>query len=404
MKTILQLLPLLALIGAAGGCDSVLPSTPEPETVLAEPISDLTPTQLATHIAGDEEFARIFSPADGLGPLFVAASCESCHVGDGKGHPVTTLTRFGRYDGVTFDPMPAHGGPQLQHRSIPGYPAEVIPDEATGVTQLMPPAVTGLGFLEAVEDATLLALAAAADDVISGVPNWVDPPEFFTPESHHIEQDGRYMGRFGKKASTLNLLHQTVGAYLQDMGVTTDFALDDTHNSQAGIFTGDNVADPEVSFDVLKNVVFYVRTLKVPPRRNQTDPDVLAGETLFAQIGCAGCHVPTLMTGQSDVEALNEKVFHPYTDLLLHDMGPRLDDGYTEGSALTSEWRTAPLWGIGLAEDSQGGQAFYLHDGRATTLREAIDFHGGEADVSRSRFERLSPEAQEQLIAFLRSL
>ena len=407
MKTMLRLLPLLALIGLAGGCDSWLPSAPEPEAVLAEPIPDLTPTQLATHIAGDEEFARIFSPADGLGPLFVAASCESCHIGDGKGHPVTTLTRFGRYNGDVFDPMPAHGGPQLQHRSIPGYPAEVIPNEATGVTRLMPPAVTGLGFLEAVEDATLLALADPGDvnsDGISGAPNWIVPPDFFTPEAHHVEQNGRYIGRFGKKASTLNLLHQTVEAYLQDMGVTTDFALVDTHNPQAGVFTGDIVSDPEVSSDVLKNVVFYVRTLKAPPRRNARDADVMAGEILFDQIDCAKCHVPMLTTGKTDVEALSEKVFYPYTDLLLHDMGPDLDDGYTEGSATTSEWRTAPLWGIGLAEDSQGGQAFYLHDGRATTLREAIAFHGGEAAVSRSRFDRLPAEAQEQLLAFLRSL
>ncbi|MCH8960826.1 MAG: hypothetical protein IH820_05740, partial [Bacteroidetes bacterium] len=326
----------------------------------------------------------------------VAASCESCHVGDGKGHPVTTLTRFGRYDGDVFDPMLAFGGPQLQHRSIPGYPAEVIPAEATGVTRLMPPAVTGLGFLEAVEDAALLALADPDDadgDGISGVPNWIDPPDFFTPEPHQIAREGRYIGRFGKKAAALNLLHQTVGAYLQDMGITTDFALDDTHNIQAGVFTGDNAPDPEVSSDVLKNVVFYVRTLKAPPRRNETDADVRAGEVLFDQIDCARCHVPTLMTGKTDVEALSEKVFHPYTDLLLHDMGPGLDDGYTEGSALTSEWRTAPLWGIGLAEDSQGGQAFYLHDGRATTLREAIDFHRGEAAISRSAFGQLSAEA-----------
>ena len=407
MKMSIRLMPLIALVVVAGGCDSLLPSAPEPEAVLAEPILDLTPAQLATHLAGDEEFARVFSPADGLGPLFVAASCESCHVGDGKGHPVTTLTRFGRYDGETFDPMLSHGGPQLQHRSIPGYPAEVIPSEATGVTRLMPPAVTGLGFLEAVEDAALLALADPDDADgygISGVPSWIDPPDFFTPEPHQIAREGRYIGRFGKKAAALNLLHQTVGAYLQDMGITTDFALDDTHNIQAGVFTGDNAPDPEVSSDVLKNVVFYVRTLKAPPRRNENDADVQAGEALFAEIGCASCHVPTLTTGRTDVEALSQKIFHPYTDLLLHDMGPDLDDGYTEGTALTSEWRTAPLWGIGLAEDSQGGQAFYLHDGRATTLRQAIDFHGGEAAISRSAFGQLSEEAQEQLIAFLESL
>lgn len=392
---------------AWGGCDAVLPAAPEPETVLAEPLPGLTPSQQATHLAGDEEFARIFSPADGLGPLFVATSCEGCHIGDGKGHPVTTLTRFGRYDGASFDPMPAHGGPQLQHRSIPGYPAETIPAEATGVTRLMPPAVTGLGFLEAVDDATLLALADPDDadgDGISGVPNWIAAPDFLTPEPNRIAQHERYIGRFGKKASALNLTHQTAGAYLQDMGVTTDLLPEDTHNTQAGVFTGDTAPDPEVSSDVLKNVVFYVRTLKAPPRRDADNPDVRAGEARFAEIGCAGCHVPALTTGTSDIEALSQKTFYPYTDLLLHDMGPDLDDGYTEGSALTSEWRTAPLWGLGLAADSQGGQTFFLHDGRATTLRDAIGFHGGEAAASRAAFDQLSPEAQEQLIAFLESL
>lgn len=405
MKKLAYLGMALALV--AGGCDALVPAAPESETVLAEPLPDLTPSQMAAHLAGDEEFARIFSPADGLGPLFVSASCESCHIGDGKGHPITTLTRFGRYDGDTFDPMASHGGPQLQHRAIPGYPAEVIPPGATGVTRLMPPAVTGLGLLEAVEDATLLALADPDDadgDGISGVPNWIVAPDFLTPGPNRVKQDGRYIGRFGKKAATLNLLHQTAGAYLEDMGVTTDLLPNDTFNSEAGAFTGDTAPDPEVSSDVLNNVVFYIRTLKVPPRRDAEAPEVLAGEALFAQIGCAGCHTPTLVTGPSDVAGLSRQTFHPYTDLLLHDMGPELDDGYTEGSARTAEWRTAPLWGLGLAADSQGGQAFFMHDGRATTLREAIALHGGEAAASRSGFDRLSAAEQEDLLTFLESL
>lgn len=406
-KSLFALLTVLGLAATLTSCDTVLPAAPEPEAVLAEPIPDLTPTQLASHIAGDEEFARVFSPADGLGPLFVAASCESCHVGDGKGHPVMTLTRFGRYNNDDFDPMVVQGGPQLQHRSIPGYPAEVIPSEATGVTRLMPPAVTGLGYLEAIDDATLLALADPDDadgDGISGVPNWIDPPDFFIPLPRHIEQDGRYIGRFGKKASALNLTHQTVGAYKQDMGITTDLDPLDTHNVQVGFFTGDTAPDPEVSSDVLKNVVFYVQTLKVPPRRDVDDADVQAGEALFEQIGCASCHVPMLKTGLSDIGPLSQQTIYPYTDMLLHDMGPGLDDGYTEGTATTSEWRTAPLWGVGLAEDSQGGQAFYLHDGRAKTLEEAISYHGGESAASRSAFEQLSAQEQEQVITFLKSL
>ena len=397
----------IVLLTIFSSCDSFLPQAPVAEEVLAEPIPDLTEAQLATHIAGDEEFARIFSPAEGLGPLFVSASCESCHIGDGKGHPVTTLVRFGQMSNGTYSALEDLGGPQLQHRSIPGYPAEEIPDEATGVTRLMPPAVTGLGYLEAIEDASLLALADPDDsngDGISGVLSWIDIPDFLPAPVNRVQNNGKVIGRFGKKAGAINLFHQTVVAYLQDMGVTTEFLPQDTYNVQAGIQTGDTAPDPEVSTEIVNNVVFYLRTLKVPPRRNPENENVQAGERIFSDIGCAGCHIPSLTTGPSDVEPLSNKTIFPYSDLLLHDMGPELDDGYTEGSAASSEWRTAPLWGIGLAADSQGGRVFYLHDGRATTLEESIQFHGGEAAPSRDQYANLGTEEQSQLIAFLMSL
>jgi CxxC motif-containing protein (DUF1111 family) len=152
------------------------------------------------------------------------------------------------------------------------------------------------------------------------------------------------------------------------------------------------------------NVVFYLKTLRAPSRREADHPEVLAGEELFEDVGCATCHVPTLVTGASEIAVLDRVDFHPYTDLLLHDMGPDLDDGYTEGRALTSEWRTPPLWGIGIQEAFQGGQAFYLHDGRARTLHEAIELHGGEGTDARDDFLMLSPEDQARLLRFLRSL
>ncbi|MEE9169071.1 MAG: di-heme oxidoredictase family protein [bacterium] len=389
------------------GCQSLLPTAPEAEDVLAEPIPELTPQQLENHLIGDEEFGRIFGERSGLGPLFVSNACESCHIGDGKGHPLTTLTRFGRYLGAAWDPMREQGGPQLQHRAISGYDPETIPSEATGVTRLMPPAITGLGYLEAVQDELILALADPEDadgDGISGVPNWISPPDYFVERPHHLPSNGQYIGRFGKKAGAIDLLHQIVTAYKEDMGITTDFDTEENYNVQTGVFTGDDVEDPEANASVVRNVVFYVKTLKTPPRRNKNDPDVLEGEQLFRRINCVGCHVPTLLTGKSDVAAINESAFHPYTDLLLHDMGPELDDGYTEGTASTSEWRTAPLWGIGLAEDSQGGEAFYLHDGRARTLEQAIQLHGGEAADSGASFTSLSAKEKEQLISFLKSL
>jgi CxxC motif-containing protein (DUF1111 family) len=415
MSLRLRMLAALAL----AGCDTVLPGAPDPEVLLEGPVEGLTGPQLAAFLAGDGEFARRFAPADGLGPIFVAASCESCHVGDGKGHLLFNLTRFGRMVGGVFDPMRTDGGPQLQHRAILNYMAEVVPPGVTGVAQFTAPSVTGLGFLEAVEDADLLALADPEDangDGISGRVQLVGASDLiaevarlellFDPGEprRHLLVAGKYIGRFGKKASAINLLQQTVTAYREDMGLTTDLIMEDPVNPRVGNFAGDNVPDPEVPSNTVSNVVFYLKTLRPPPRRNAESPEVMAGEALFAQIKCGSCHVPALTTGPSRVAALNRVVFYPFSDLLLHDMGPELDDGYTEGIAVTSEWRTPPLWGAGLAERAQGGRAFYLHDGRARSLREAIEFHGGEAAAARAAFRALTPAQQEFLVAFLRSL
>ena len=415
MKQRLRILAVLAL----AGCDTVLPGAPDPNTLLEGPLENLTGQQLAAFLAGDKEFARRFSTADGLGPIFVAPSCESCHVGDGKGHPLFNLSRFGRMQGGMFDPMRADGGPQVQNRAILNYIAEVVPPGVTGVAQFTAPSVTGLGFLEAVEDAVLLALADPNDadgDGISGRVQLVGASDLiaevarlellFDPGEprRHVLVGDKYIGRFGKKASAINLLQQTVTAYREDMGLTTDLILEDPVNPQVGNFTGDNVADPEVPSNTVSNVVFYLKTLRPPPRRNAGAADVIAGEALFTQIKCGSCHLPALTTGPSRIGALHRVVFYPYTDLLLHDMGPELDDGYTEGIALTSEWRTPPLWGAGLADRAQGGRAFYLHDGRATSLRQAIEFHGGEAAAARAAFRALTPQQQEFLLAFLRSL
>ena len=188
------------------------------------------------------------------------------------------------------------------------------------------------------------------------------------------------------------------------MGITSDFDMQDLFNPQNGTNTGDNVADPEVSASFVNSVVFYMRTLKAPPRRNADDADVKAGEQLFTQIGCASCHIPTFTTPQSDIAALSNQTFHPYSDFLLHDMGPLLDDNYPEGSANGFEWRTPPLWGIGLAKDSQGGQMFLLHDGRVNSFEQAISFHGGEAESRRAAFNALSQDEKNKIIKFLESL
>ncbi|MEO9965042.1 MAG: di-heme oxidoredictase family protein [Reichenbachiella sp.] len=396
---------LVALIFQS--CDEIMPKAPAENEVLDGPIDGLSAAQTRTFIAGDEAFAEVFTPDTGLGPYFVISSCIACHPGDGKGHPSSALVRFGRFDGGNFDHMLGMGGPQLQNRAIPGFEPESIPVSATGITTFLAPAVTGLGLLEAVSDSDLLANADPDDadgDGISGVPNYITPPEFFTPGSYHTANNGRYIGRFGKKAGAIDLLMQTVGAYKQDMGITSEFDSEDPINYNEADIPISQVDDPEVSTATVNQVVFYLSTLKPPVRRNQNDNQVQQGEMLFEQIGCTSCHLPTLRTGDHAVEALANKVFHPYTDLLMHDMGPGLDDGYTEGTATTSEWKTPALWGLGLSPDAQGGNYFLLHDGRAGSIEEAIILHGGEAEQAATQFSVLSNQDKEFVIKFLESL
>ncbi len=224
------------------------------------------------------------------------------------------------------------------------------------------------------------------------------------PTARHVAWSGRYLGRFGKKATTITLRHQTVNAYSEDMGLTTDAHPDDLLQPGLPGTGGDGVTDPEVGSGIVSSVVFYLRALRPPPRREASNAEVVAGRDLFVDVGCAKCHVTTLRTGPSAIAPLDRVEFAPFTDMLLHDMGADLDDGYTEGNATSSEWRTAPLWGIGLAARATGGTMFLLHDGRARSLRAAIGFHGGEAAASRAAFNALTVEEQERLLRYLRSL
>ena len=331
-------------------CEAFEPAgIPEAET-LDGPVGGLSGEELHRFNSGDKAFNNdIFTTRNGLGPLFVATSCGSCHAGDGKGHPFTTLTRFGQSD-ATGNSFLNLGGPQLQHRALPGYQPETIPLGAT-YAQFTPPAITGLGFLDAVADADILAMADPNDvngDGISGVPNWVTLKAYITPRPNSIFQNGKYMGRFGKKGATYDLLQQTATAYNQDIGITSSFEAIDTYSG--------NTTDPEVSNQTIQDVVFYLKALKAPIQRSATEVDVVSGKQLFAASKCGSCHIPQLRTGSSSIVALENKIFFPYTDLLLHDMGTVLDDKYTEGSASSAEWRTPPLWGLGLSKNSQGGR------------------------------------------------
>lgn len=397
-KYFIVITALLVVIAIAQACSKLAPAARQEDELLDGPVEGLSYEQSRRFVAGDVAFNNeIFTSQNGLGSLFVATSCGSCHAGDGKGHPFTTLTRFGQTDS-TGNKFLQMGGPQLQNRALPGYMPEQIPAGAT-FSKFTPPANTGLGFLELVSDADILAMADPADtdgDGISGLPNWILLPSFISPNVNAISQNGRYIHRFGKKAAAYNLLHQTVNAYNQDIGITSYFAPND-------VYSGADI-DPEISTAKVSDVVFYLQTLKAPIQRNQNDAVVIQGKNLFIQAGCESCHKQTLKTGYSSIAPLSNKTFHPYTDLLLHDMGSALDDGYTEGYAKTYEWRTPPLWGLGLSPGSQGGQFFLMHDGRATSIEEAIQLHGGEGEGSKNKFNQMTEPDKNSIIKFLKSL
>lgn len=407
MKKRLLIIMLLALMAASiGACKKLIPSAPPDNELLDGPVDGLTSEQKIQFLRGDKAFnGDIFTASTGLGPYFVASSCGSCHAGDGKGHPFTTLTRFGQAD-PSGNNYIAFGGPQLQNRAIPGYSPELIPAGAP-FANFTPPANTGLGFLEALTDAQILTIADPNDldsDGISGTVNYINPPAYFIPRAHHQPVNGKYIGRFGKKAAAIDLWHQTVNAYVQDMGVTSEYAPQEPAINGVQSPYGDQAPDPEVANSTVQDVVFYLRTLKAPIQRDPENEQVKAGQQLFMKIGCEKCHKSEWTTGKTSIAALSNKTFHPYTDLLLHDMGPGLNDGYTEGIAEAWEWKTPALWGLGLSKNSQGGQYFLMHDGRANSIESAILMHGGEGSLSQQAFQKLSVIEKENLLKFLESL
>ena len=377
---------------------------------------------------------------DGLGPLFNARSCGSCHFKDGRGQPpeadeemVSTLVR------LSVPGADEHGGPlaepryggQLQPRANPGVPAEAatrvtweeLPgvygdgtayslrrplleirelgygpmQEGTLTSMRVAPPVYGLGLLEEIPESAILALADPDDtdgDGISGRPNRVWDAEHGTSA----------LGRFGWKANQPSLVQQTAGAFLGDIGITTSlFSSQSCTEAQLECSAAIPGGEPEAEDDVLGFVVFYGRTLAVPARRDWLEPEVRAGRALFRAAGCADCHVPSHETGESDVPALSHQRIWPYTDLLLHDMGEGLADGRPDYEASGSEWRTPPLWGVGLLETVNRHQ-FLLHDGRARGFAEAILWHGGEGEAAREAFRAMSTAERDALLRFLESL
>jgi len=382
-------------------CDTLFTEPPAEGETFDAPLAGLSKTELAAFVRGDESFGKAFTVREGLGPLFNQPSCESCHPGDGRGSARTSLTRFGYWNGLSFDQLLTEGGPQLQERSISGVSPETIPVQANGISVRTGPTVFGLGLIEAIPDSVILAYSDESDlnaDGISGRPNLVGAPDYLGKGA------GPHLGRFGRKAGIAFLLHQVVNAYQQDIGITTDYLPVENAHPQAGAPVRDDVPDPELPASVVNDVVFYLQTLS-PPRQGDESPDVAAGKQLFSSIGCASCHRPSMQTGSDHpIKALRNRAVRLYSDLLVHDMGPELADGFYEGDATGTEWRTTPLWGLRLIREFLGGTPAYLHDGRTSDLGEAIRAHGGEAQSARDAFLQLSEQERRALLSFLESL
>ena len=361
----------------------------------------LTADELAAFVRGDAEFERRFAPSTGLGPIFNNVSCASCHSADGRGRLANSLQRIGTSDD---DMLRAVGGPQIQDRAIPGAEAERAP-AGVAVSLRLPPPVFGVGLIDAIPEAAILANADADDrdgDGISGRPNWVRPSDYAPDAPSNAA--GQRVGRFGRKAQTATLLEQTVEAYHQDMGVTSDFRPRENHNPLSSVpaDAADRVADPEIPPATVLAVVHYLRTL-APPYVGGDTEQRREGKTLFASVGCLRCHVSTLITGPNPVAALSNKPVELYSDLLLHDMGDALADNRPDGGATGREWRTTPLWGLRLMRQFLDGQAVLLHDGRARTIEDAVLLHGGEAKPSRDAFAALTPSQRRALVDFVES-
>lgn len=437
-----EISPTALLLEKLGGDTTAFTDTANAFSLSAR---NLTNLERRTFEVGDSFFSRnwVTAPAstearDGLGPTFNAQSCSSCHTHDGRGKPpenaedpqrglLLRLSIPGEGEPVAD---PNYGG-QLQDRAILSVPPEgrigitytEIPGEyADGETYVLQapsysiddlqfgeldpqamvspriaPAVFGVGLLEAIPESDIVAGADPEDangDGISGRVNRV----------WDLRQEKLVLGRFGWKANQPTVEQQVAGAFLGDLGITSSlFPRENCPAPQLDCQAAPGGGSPELTEDRLQKVTFYNRTLAVPAMRNLEDPLVREGAGLFVSSGCAECHTPRQVTGETDIPALSYQTIYPYTDLLLHDMGEALADHRPDFQADGREWRTPPLWGIGLIE-TVNGHTRLLHDGRARNLAEAILWHGGEGEFARESFRSLTREEREALIRFLQAL
>jgi CxxC motif-containing protein (DUF1111 family) len=411
---------------------------------MKQPIDGMTDRQQRVHTIGDGTFDQVFvaAPAPhfgGLGPIFNNLACVNCHRNDGGGFPSTGSSNSGLLFRISVPGLDEHGGPlaapgfggQIQDQALLGASPEASPaisytdlpvsyPDGTTVTLRQPayslqnpyialpggymlsprlaPRLVGLGLLENIPESTILSYVDAGDqngDGITGRANYVY--DSYTKKTE--------IGRFGLKANTPTLLLQVATAYQQDMGVTSYVQPQESSYGQSQMNSiGKDDTEPELVDSLLNYVTFYVQTLAVPARRDVLDSVNKRGAVLFNQVNCSGCHRPTMQTGVNAAINLSSQRIHPYTDLLVHDMGDGLADNRPDYLATGKEWRTTPLWGLGLLAKTNGGTPYFLHDGRARTIEEAILWHDGEAARSKQQFMQLSQTDRSALLKFLNSL
>ncbi len=382
-QTVRALTLLAGLLGATSCYGS-------PEA--GNPLDDLTGDERDRFKKGRAVFNQDFTPKTGLGPLFNGTGCANCHNEpvSGGGGSFTQVNASVLRAGGFCDPLVERGGPVFQLSVTPalkkalGIDAEPIPPEAARGKRTTPD-LFGFGLLDAVPESAILALADPDDADGDGISGRVN--RFF---------DGR-VGRFGRKALTPTLAEFAEGAFHFEQGVTVpNFLGEGSVGGQPMPPNVDPLPEPEVSAELVAQTDAYVRTL-APAKPKDLDGDARRGQQIFSRIGCAKCHIPTLRTGDHPIRALANRDFPAYTDLLLHDMGPQLADVCQGLVATPSEFRTEPLMALRLARR-------YLHDGRASTIEQAVELHTGEAAVSRDGFGALSGSDRRALLKFLGTL
>lgn len=386
--SLIVLVSTLALAGPVAAAD---------EESFGKAISGLTKDEQSRFAAGREVFVENETVADGVGPVFNDDSCGACHVSPATGGGgIRTVTRFGRRARGAFDALAGLGGSLLQSQGIGAqgecdFVAETVPAEANVTALRRTTPLFGLGLVDALDDRTLLDLAArqrARTPATAGRARYVAD----------AVAGGQRVGRFGWKAQVPSLLHFSGDAYLNEMGITTPFFPDENcPQGDCSLLRCDPVADPEDDGADVFLFADFMSFLAPPPRGDAAGRRAVRdGQRVFERVGCADCHVPTLKTGWHETAALREREFTAYSDFLLHDMGS-LGDGIAQDGATGREMRTAPLWGLRTITS-------FLHDGRATTLEAAILAHDGQGAVSRDRFRALGTDDRRALLRFLRSL